>query len=56
MYNPQRKHKANHCGYKQRPTKGAINGLLSMYDDINKIVIKATEQFIPTGTQLKLNL
>lgn len=25
------KHKANHCGYKQKPTKGQVNALIDLY-------------------------
>lgn len=31
MYLNQRKHKAMHCGYKQKPTKQAVNALANLY-------------------------
>jgi hypothetical protein len=31
-WNPNsNKHKANHCGYKKKPTQGQVNALLGMY-------------------------
>jgi hypothetical protein len=60
MGNPNsKKHKANHCGYKKKPTKGEVNALLGLYAGIALITdsYKETSQtsFIPKpGTQLSL--
>ncbi len=54
MYQPQKKHKAEHGGYKQRPTKGQVIGLMSLYQGISDIVIKPRPVKKQIGVQLKL--
>lgn len=34
MFKPQKKHKARHCGYKNKPSKKQISSLLELYEDI----------------------
>lgn len=53
-----KKHKINHCGYKKRPGKNAINALCGMYAAIGNIKFSDTPEkaAIPTGTQLRLDL
>lgn len=40
MFKPQLKHKAQHGGYKGKPTKKSVVSLLNFYDTANKIEIK----------------
>jgi len=35
-----RKHKAMHCGYKGKPTKGQVNALLDMYKQTDLKIIE----------------
>jgi hypothetical protein len=54
-YNPNsKKHKANHCGYKNKPTKTEVKALLSLYANtlaIDKPIVTKKE----IGTQMKIN-
>jgi hypothetical protein len=57
-YNPNsKKHKANHCGYKNKPTKTEVKALLSLY--ANTLAIDKPIKTIVTkkeiGTQMKIN-
>jgi hypothetical protein len=53
-----KKHKAMHGGYKERPSKRAVNALCDMYAAIGEIKFSDTPEkaSIPPGTQLSLNL
>lgn len=37
MYHAQKKHRANHNNYKQKPTKTAVRSQLKMYLDVNTL-------------------
>jgi len=37
-----KKHKASHCGYKQKPTKQAVNSLMELYAGIQIDTYKFT--------------
>lgn len=53
MFKAQQKHKAMHCGYKQKPSKQSVNATLLMYMECHQ----AIKQLNPsTGTQLKIEL
>lgn len=55
-WNPNsNKHKANHCGYKGRPTKREVSALMGMYAAAAKFTRIMTVKEAP-GVQLKLNL
>jgi len=55
VYKPQIKHKAEHGGYRHKPTKGEVNGLLSLYQGISQAVVKPEPKPIQkAGVQLKL--
>jgi hypothetical protein len=50
------KHKAKHCGYKDKPTKESINALLNLYSACSVIYEqgkKLNEQENKNGEQLK---
>ena len=51
------KHKAQHCGYKDKPTKQSVNALLGLYSacqvDKKEIIIVDKKE---STKQLKLNL
>jgi len=53
MYNSQKKHKAKHGGYRQRPTRQAVAAQMQMYAAIAETTktAPAKEQ---SGAQLKL--
>lgn len=57
LHNNQNKHKANHCGYKKKPTKKEVNALLDLYAGIERDTYKLTMTMkiepMP-GTQLSL--
>ena len=55
MYQPQLKHKANHGGYRKKPTKGQVRGLMNMYLGISNITIQKPVKKV-IGVQLKLEL
>jgi hypothetical protein len=49
-----KKHKANHCGYKKRPSLREVNALLEMYAGVSKlpeVILPRKEQ---AGAQLTL--
>lgn len=48
------KHKANHSGYKSKPTKKAVNALLSLYAGISELPEVITPANRQPGVQLKL--
>ena len=53
MYQSQIKHKAQHGGYREKPSKKDVNALLGLYEGISKVVIKPQPK--PTvGQQLSL--
>lgn len=54
MYQPQLKHKAQHGGYRQKPTKGQVLGLMALYQGISEVVIKQRPTKKQVGVQLKL--
>lgn len=58
MFKSQIKHKAMHCGYKKKPTKGQVNGLLNLYmgchQAIQEMKPKTEKKGLKEGTQLKL--
>jgi hypothetical protein len=50
-----KKHKANHCGYKQKPSQGTIKGLLDLYAGIAEAAGTLKKPLEPKpGTQLSL--
>ena len=64
-YNPNsKKHKANHCGYRTKPTRTQVQATLNFFDtsdfaNFAKIatVIATSEEVKPIlGTQLKMKL
>jgi len=57
MYHNQKVYKAKHGGYRDKPTKGQVNGLLDLYAGIASVKINIPEKATqPPGTQLKLKL
>jgi hypothetical protein len=49
------KHKAQHCGYKDRPTKESINALLSLYSACSVVKETPLKTKKEIGIQLKLD-
>lgn len=49
------KHKANHCGYKRKPTKREVSALMSMYAASAELTRVMFVKERP-GVQLKLSL
>lgn len=56
MFKPQTKHKANHGGYKGKPSKQSVNATLLMYMGCNEVIKQMEQSITPNGTQLKLEL
>lgn len=56
MYQPQLKHKAQHGGYHKKPSKGAVKGLMALYQGVSEVVVKARPVKKQVGVQLKLDL
>ena len=55
MFQPQLKHKARHGGYRKKPTRREVNGLMAMYRGISEVtVLQPVKKVI--GVQLKLDL
>lgn len=54
MYQPQLKHKAQHGGYRVKPTKGQVLGLMALYQGVSEIVVKPRSVKKQIGVQLKL--
>lgn len=48
------KHKANHSGYKKRPTQKAVNALLDFYAGASKLPEAIKPRMEKPGTQLSL--
>jgi hypothetical protein len=48
------KHKANHCGYKEKPSKKAVSALLGLYAGVSKLPEVITPRKQSSGVQLKL--
>jgi hypothetical protein len=50
-------HKANHGGYKQRPSKGSVNALLGLYSACNVVAKEMPKPIVKKeiGVQLKIN-
>lgn len=56
MYQTQIKHKAQHGGYRQKPSNKEVNALLGLYEGISKAVLYPINKPQPkVGEQLKLN-
>ena len=51
MYHAQKKHKAQHGGYRHKPTKKEVNALLGFYEGLSKVIVKPQPK---VGEQLKL--
>jgi len=49
-----KKHKANHRGYKSKPTQKAVNALLNFYAGVSKLPEVITPVKAEPGVQLKL--
>jgi hypothetical protein len=51
------KHKANHCGYKQRPSKASVNALLGLYASCQVVAKEMPKPIVKkeVGVQLKIN-
>jgi hypothetical protein len=64
QFHPNSKsHKSKHCGYKGKPTKSAVNALLSLYAGINSACGGETTMLhtkscgrAENGKQLRLDL
>jgi len=56
MYHAQKKHRANHGNYYDKPTKKDVNALLGMYEGIANAVVSTPKPKAKKGEQLKLNL
>lgn len=55
MWNPNSNtHKAQHGGYKHKPTKQQVNAQMSMYAAIAKVTTTTPAKIQP-GAQLKIN-
>lgn len=54
MYHAQKKHKAQHGGYHQKPSQKDVNALLGLYEGLSKVVLSPKPQ-AKVGEQLKLN-
>lgn len=44
MFKPQKKHKAQHGGYKGKPSKVKVNSLLNFYEIVNNIKPTSNEK------------
>lgn len=51
-YKAQLIHKAQHCGYRKKPSKKQVKSLLGLYEGVNKMVNKSKSQ---STEQLKVN-
>jgi hypothetical protein len=55
MYKPQKKHRAEHGNYCNKPTRRQVNGLMLFYANVDKAV-KQLPVRKQVGVQLKLEL
>lgn len=55
MYKPQKKHRAGHGNYQNKPTRRQVNGLMLFYANVDKAV-KQLPVRKQVGVQLKLEL
>lgn len=55
MYQPQKKYKANHSGYRKRPTGKEVLGLMTLYMGIDNVALMRPVKK-QVGVQLKLEL
>ena len=55
MYHAQKKHRANHGNYYDKPSKKDVNALLSLYEGISNAIVSTPKPVAKNGVQLKLN-
>ena len=60
MYQPQKKHKAQHGNYAKKPSQRQIGGLMDLYSGIQGVSAKLSDQKekaqLPPGHQFRLKL
>jgi len=54
MFQPQLKHKAKHGNYRDKPTKGEVLGLMSLYSGVSDMVLNKKPVKKQIGVQLRL--
>ncbi len=54
MFQPQRRHRAEHSGYKGKPTKGQVLGLMALYSGVSEMVVTDKPIKKTLGVQLRL--
>jgi len=53
MYKPQRKHRANHMNYYQKPTRSEVKGLINLYKGVGSVDLDTPIK--RQGVQLQIN-